>query len=156
MLHNSENSPLTAEQIAAHLHTKTWNVSRELRLGDRQKGSRPRLRGVKVLGEGVGAGGQWRVERDVYLTWLQIPAEDRGHLGPDGLPELVPFTRAAAKLGVAETDLRELVRTRRYPHIVFGRNRYLTHNQLEHISVQLIKDPREATPGGSDPGALVT
>lgn len=157
MLRNGVNTPLTVGQIAAHLHTKDWNVTRELQLGmrDRLAGrATRRLRGDKVLGEGVGAGGQWRVDRGVYLTWLGITDEDRIHVGPDGLPRLIPFPQAAEKLGITDDELHHRVRTERRTHIAFGRMRYLTHNQLEHLRVQLIEDCREATPGGRDPGAV--
>ncbi len=157
MLRNGENSPLTVGQIAAHLHTKDWNVTRELQIGLRDRlAGRPsrRLAGDKVLGEGVGAGGQWRVDRGIYLIWLGITPEDRAHLGPDGLPELIPFAAAAEKLGITEDELRRRVRAERRTHIAFGRMRYLTHNQLERLRVQLIEDCQEATPGRGDPGVV--
>lgn len=143
MLQNGENSPLTAGQIAAHLRVKVWNVTRELQLGRKHPTGR-RLRGSKVLGEGVGSGGQWRVSRDTYLSWLQIPAEDRTHLGPDGLPELVPFGQAAQELDFDLDLLQQMIRQERLPHIAFGRMRYLTHNQLERIRVLLNEDCRDS------------
>lgn len=159
MLQNGWGSPLTAGQIAAHLHTRIWNVTRDLQIGraDRAAG-RPtrRMPGEKVRGEGVGSGGQWRIDRQAYLTWLQIPVEDRDHLGPDGLPELVPFELAAEQLSISELKLQELVQRGRHPHIAFGRKRYLTHNQLDRLRGQLAEDLREATPGGNSSDAPVT
>lgn len=150
MLRNGEHAALTAAQIAAHLGVPTWNVTRQLQLFE--KGQLHRLPGVKVLGEGVGRGGQWRVEREAYLGWLQIPAEDRDFPeGPDGLPELTKFHTAAGQLGLEPTILRTLVRQTRWPHIVFGRNQYLTHNQLERLRVLLAEDHRGSLP--ADPGA---
>lgn len=143
MLRNDDTSALTAGQIAAHLGVSTWNVARELRLGAR--GGRNRLRGTKQLGIGVGQGGQWRVKRKIYLTWLGIPAADRTHLGADGLPELIPFPKAAGELGIPVTELADMVRRQRRPHIAFGRQRYLTHNQLGRIRVQLGEDPGVVT-----------
>lgn len=151
MLRNGEGAPLTPAQIAAHLHVKVWNVTRELQLADRQP---HRLHGQKIRGEGVGRGGQWRVDRQAYLAWLQIPLPDRTHLGPDGLPELIPFAGAAAHLKIGEAELRRIVRAERLTHIAFGRMRYLTHNQLERLRVQLDESYREATPGGGDPGPV--
>jgi hypothetical protein len=155
VLQNGVDLPLTAGQIAAHLQVQTWNVTRELKLGE-EKENTSRLRGRKVRGAGVGQGGQWRVDRQVYLDWLQIPEEDRTALGPDGLPELTTAEDAAAQLRLAPAVLRAVLRQQRWPHIVFGRKRYLTHNQMERIRVQLDKDLREATPGGRDPGHPVT
>jgi hypothetical protein len=141
VLRNGDTSALTAGQIAAHLGVKTWNVTRELQLAE--KGAKHRLRGSKVRGEGVGNGGQWRVDREVYLAWLQIPAADRTHLAADGLPELIPLADAARKLGIEPVELQALIRRWRQPHIAFGRQRYVTHNQLDRIRVQL-----------DDPGAV--
>jgi hypothetical protein len=149
MLRNGKESTLTVAQIAAHLGVKPWNVTRELQLFE--KGQRHRLPGAKVLGEGVGRGGQWRIEPETYLNWLQIPAEDRTFLGPDGLPELIRFLDAAAKLGLDPTIMRTMIRQMRWPHIAFGRNQYLTHNQLERLRVLLNEDHRERHP--ADPGA---
>lgn len=158
VLQNGENTLLTVGQIAAHLHTRDWNVTRELQLGQRDRlagRTTGRLRGNKVLGAGVGAGGQWRVDPEVYLSWLGVGAEDRAeHLGPDGLPELIPFAQAAEKLGIPADELRHRVRVERHAHITFGRKRYLTHNQLERLRVQLIEDVREATPGDREPDAV--
>jgi hypothetical protein len=149
MLRNGEGSALTADQIAAHLGVRTWNVTRELQLFD--KGQLHRMPGVKVLGRGVGRGGQWRVDREAYLNWLQIPTDDRGFLGADGLPELIRFDTAAARLGLDPAVLRTVIRQQRWPHIAFGRNRYLTHNQQERLRVLLFEDHRE--PSRVDPGA---
>ena len=104
-----------------------------------------------MLGEGVGRGGQWRIERESYLAWLQVPADDRGFLGPDGLPELIRFSDAAEKLGLEPGILRTMVRQARWPYIAFGRNQYLTHNQLERLRVLLAEDCRDRSP--VDPGA---
>jgi hypothetical protein len=147
MLRNGEDADLTVSQIAAHLGVKTWNVTRELQLG---KTNPARLQGAKVLGArmGVGRGGQWRVKVKTYLDWLQIPEEDRTRLGPDGLPELIPFEMAAGRLGIAQPLLLPLVRQQRLAHIEFGRTRYFTHNQQERLSVLLKEDYQEATPGG--------
>jgi hypothetical protein len=156
VLQNSDNSPLNTAQIAAHLQVNPWNVTRELQLGRRQTNS-GRLRGDKKTGTGlVGSGGQWRVDRQTYLNWLQVLLADRDHVGPDGLPELIPLTHAARQLDLSRENLGTLIRRQRWPHITFGRNRYLTRNQLERIRVQINKDCREATPGGSDPDAPVT
>lgn len=149
MLRNGRGSDLTAVQIAAHLRVKPWNVTRELQLGAL---SRPgRLRGRKALGEGVGRGGQWRVDQETYLSWLQIPVEDRAHLGADGLPELIGLADAAQQLGLERVLLRTIIRQQRWPYIAFGRNQYLTHNQLERLRVLLAEDHRESSP--ADPGA---
>jgi hypothetical protein len=138
MLRNGGTGDLTVDQIAAHLGVKAWNVTRQLQLGLTNP---TRLRGRKVLGAGVGQSGQWRITRDDYLSFLQIPAEDRrGNLGPDGLPELIGFDAAQGRLPIDNTPLMILVRQQRWPHIVFGRKRYLTHNQMERIRVQLIED----------------
>jgi hypothetical protein len=155
VLQNGEHTPLTAGQIAAHLHVKAWNVTRELQLGANRNGPR-RLRGSKVHGEGVGRGGQWRVDRETYLNWLGIEPADRGRLGPDGLPELIPLAAAAERLRLGEDELSDRIRAERWTHIAFGRMRYLTHNQLERLRVQLLEDCREATPGGADPDGPMT
>jgi hypothetical protein len=154
VLQNGEDGPLSVAQVAEHLAVKVWNVTRELQLGTKQNEA-GRLRGHKVR-QNVGRGGQWRVDRETYLNWLGIPPDDRGHLGPDGLPELIPFAAAAEQLQVRQTELSLRIRAERWPHITFGRMRYLTHNQLERLRVQLIKDCREATPGGRGPDASVT
>ncbi len=137
MLLNGEGAALTAGQIAAHLRVKVWNVTRELQLGRTQP---HRLPGHKVLGKGVGQGGQWEVDRQVYLDWLQVPAEDQDHLGPDGLPELIGVADAAGKLGLPTAALLAFLRQRRIPHIAFGRQRYLTYRQLERTRDMLERD----------------
>lgn len=141
MLVNGDKSALTAGQIAAHLHTRIWNVTRELQLGITDP---RRLQGHKVRGAGVGRSGQWRVDRQIYLSWLQIPVEDRTHLGRDGLPELIPFGRAAQDLDIDLDLFQTWIQQHRWPHIAFGRQRYLTHNQLDRTRVQL----KEDLPGG--------
>jgi hypothetical protein len=143
-LRNGDHGPLTAGQIAHHLGVPVWNVTYELQLG--KKGQPGRLPGAKVLGRGVGRSGQWRVDRETYLNWLQIPSEDRTHLGPDGLPELITFAAAAQQLDLEEALLRTMIRQQRWPHIAFGRSRYLTHNQLGRIRVQINEDCREKSP----------
>lgn len=136
MLKNGDQAALTASQIAAHLGVPAWNVTRELQLAKTQP---HRLRGRKVLGEGVGRGGQWRVDRETYLQWLGIPREDRTNLAADGLPRLVTFEFAAGQLQTSPALMQTLIRQQRLPHIVFGRRRYLTHNQLAAIRVLLEK-----------------
>lgn len=137
MLHNSDPGTLAVRQIAAHLQTREWNITRELQLGER--GHPGRLRGVKVQGESgtVGRGGQWRVDRDAYLDWLGIPEQDHAHLGADGLPELYLDTQVAARLGLDLPLLRTIIRRHRLPYVSVGRSRYLTHNQLERLRVLL-------------------
>jgi hypothetical protein len=137
VLQNDETADLTTTQIAAHLHTKIWNVTRELQLGAQRKPGR--LRGNRATNSGPGRGGPWVVNRQVYLNWLGIPEEDRNHLGPDKLPELIPLSQAASALELPEEILRTMIRQARWPHVTFGRNRYLTHNQLDRIRVQLAK-----------------
>lgn len=132
-LRNSPDADLTVTQIAAHLHARPWTVTRDLQLG--RDGEPGRLIGRKVFREGAGRGGQWRVVRADYFARLGISDEDTAWLGPDGLPELTPFPDAAASLGIPEELLNSLVRQCRWPHITFGRSRYLTHNQLERIRV---------------------
>lgn len=133
MLQNAIWRTLTVRQIAAHLNTRAWNITRELQLGD--AGRPGRLRGVKVQGEAgtVGRGGQWRVDRQVYLDWLGIPEQDRAYLGADGLPELYPDTQAAELLGVQLPRLRTIIRQQRLPYVSVGRARYLTHHQLARL-----------------------
>lgn len=145
MLQNADPGTLAVRQIAAHLNTRAWNITRELQLGEH--GQPGRLRGVKVQGEAgtVGRGGQWRVDRSVYLDWLGIPEEDHAYLGPDGLPELYPDTKVAELLDLDLHLLRVLIRQQRLPNITVGRARYLTHNQLARLRALLADDqPRTA------------
>lgn len=142
MLQNADQGTLTVHQIAAHLGTRVGNVTRELNLAE--SGEQGRLTGKRVKGPGLrGRGGQWRVERTAYLDWLGIPAEDRDHLDGYGLPQLFPVETAAAWAGVQLPQVARLMS--RLPHVTFGRRRYLTHHQLERLSVLLAEDCREKT-----------
>lgn len=150
MLRNDvTTSDLTVAQIAAHLQTWPWNITRELQKSD--QGEPGRLTGYKVFNDGAGRGGQWRIPRTHYLTHLGIPPADREHLGADGLPELFIFehpkravsdtTTAAQLLRVSSSLLAVMVRQQRLPHVGFGRSRYFTHNQLERTRVLLHESP---------------
>jgi len=143
VLQNADPGTLAVRQIAAHLNTRTWNITRELQLGE--TGQPGRLRGVKVQGEAgtVGRGGQWRVARSVYLDWLGIPEEDHAYLGADGLPELYPDTRVAELLDLDLKLLRVLIRQQRLPHVSVGRGRYLTHHQLARLRAMVAESYRE-------------
>lgn len=141
MLQNAEVETLSVRQIAAHLQTKPWNVTNELALG--AKGQAGRLRGEKKPGPGRrGAGGQWRVSRDTYLSWLGIPAEDRDVLGEDGLPVLYPEETAAAELGLNRDQLQRTLLRACIPHVMVGWRRYLTHTQMARLRVLLARDCR--------------
>ena len=143
MLQNADQGTLTVHQIAAHLRTRPDNITYELNLG--LAGEPGRLTGRKIRGPGIrGRNGQWRVERDVYLDWLGVPAEDRTFLGDDGLPRLYTEREAATALDLPINAVRiAIVVNRRTPYISAGRNRYLTHHQLERLRVLLVKDCRE-------------
>jgi hypothetical protein len=175
VLRNSPDAELTVAQIAAHLQTPPWNITNDLQM--HAAGKSGRLRGTKVYGQGaIGRGGQWRVALSDYLTRLQIPAEDvtaaqrgePGAAGPDGLPTLTRFADAARTLQIPEALLQVMVRQNRWPHITFGRSKYLTHNQLRRISVladeerwaaraavrRLSPDLPESAPAGPDVGSV--
>lgn len=141
MLRNADQDTLTVHQIAAHLNTRVGNVTRELNLG--AAGQVGRLRGERVRGPGLrGRGGQWRVDRTAYLDWLGVPAEDRSHLDVYGLPRLMSIENVAAFAEVGLTEVAALLE--RIPHLTFGRRRYLTHHQLERLSVLLTEDCRDS------------
>lgn len=142
MLQNADPSTLTVRQIAQHLGTREWNVTHELSLG--KQGHPGRLRGVKVrgVGGGVGRGGQWRVDREAYLSWLGVPEADRDDLGENGLPRLYPEAAAAAQLDLSEPQLRRALLRLSAPHLMVGWRRYLTRNQLAHLRVLLAEDCR--------------
>ena len=138
-LRNSATADLTVAQIAAHLQTKPYNVTYSLKRYER--GEPNRLPGFRVFDDGPGRGGPWRVHRVSYLAFLSIPEEDqKTHLGPDGLPELILLPAAAVLLGISSQTLAAKVRRQRWPHIVFGRKSYLTHNQLARIRVAAISE----------------
>lgn len=140
MLQNADQGTLTVHQIAAHLDTRVGNITRELNLAE--AGETRRLPGKRIKGPGLrGRGGQWRVDRDVYLDWLGIPEEDRAHLDGFGLPQLFPVENAAVLAGVPLRQVAGLMS--RLPHVTFGRRRYLTHHQLQRLSVLLAEDCRE-------------
>lgn len=142
MLQNADRPTLSVRQIAAHLNTAPSTVTYELKRA--AAGQPGRLRGSKKRGEPgtVGRGGQWRVERDVYLDWLGIPAEDRDRLGADGLPELHTEQRAAELLDVPQSQLSAILLRGHAPCIAVAWRRYLTHNQLERLRVLLAEDHR--------------
>jgi hypothetical protein len=145
VLQNADQGALTVLQIAAHLRTREGNITRELNLG--KAGQPGRLRGRHIKGPGIrGRGGQWRIDRTAYLDWLGIPDDDRKILGPDGLPRLYTEREAAAALDLPINAVRiATVINRRVPHIAAGRQRFLTHHQLERLRVLLIEDCREKT-----------
>jgi hypothetical protein len=145
VLQNADQGTLTVHQIAQHLGTRPDNITYELNLG--KKGHPGRLVGQKVQGPGVrGRNGQWRIDRTVYLDWLGVPGEDRDALGPDGLPRLYTEREAATELDLPINAIRiALVIHRRVPYIATGRQRYLTHHQLERLRVLLAEDCREKT-----------
>lgn len=148
---------LTVTQIAAHLMTRSWNITRELQKSE--AGEPGRLAGRKAFNDGPGRGGQWRIDRQRYLDHLGIPADQRGpgpdgnsdHLDADGLPRLYIFEHprrpvsaaptAAALLRLTPELLKVMVRQCRLPYVVFGRSWYLTHNQLERTRVLLHESP---------------
>lgn len=120
---NADPGTLTVRQISQHLHTKAWNVTRELQLG--------RLIGTKLRGEGHrGRGGSWLVRRDDYLDFLGIEQYDLMYLGTDGLPKLTPLPDAAAELELDPRIVQSAVSLFPLAHIAVGRKRYLTHHQL--------------------------
>lgn len=135
---------LTVAQIAAHLGGSTWRVTYELQLD--AAGQAGRLHGFRVFNDGPGQRGQWRVLRTDYLARLQIPAEDRAHVGPDGLPVLHPFAEVAGKLSMPVDQLKTLVRQGRWPHIMFGRSMYLTHHQLRRIAEAVADSDKQLYP----------
>ncbi len=143
MLQNADQGALDVRQIAQHLGTREWNITRELQLA--RKGEPGRLQGEKVTGVGGrGRGGQWRVDREVYLDWLGVPEEDRTHLGPDGLPLLYTDRAAATELDLPINAIRIAVLIqRRVPYLAVGRHRFLTHNQLQRLRVALDEDCRD-------------
>lgn len=139
MLQNADPGTLTVHQVAEHLDTNPGNITRELNLA--AAGQPGRLAGKKVGGPGIrGRGGQWRIDRDVYLDWLGVPEEDRGHLDDFGLPRLVRVEEPWRADGKTREAIRLLARL---PHVTFGRRRYLTHHQLERLKVLLAEDCRD-------------
>lgn len=146
MLINAEQDTLCVRQIAGHLQTRPWNITNELSLG--AQGYAGRLRGTKTTGPGRrGAGGQWSVDRTVYLNWLGVPAEDREHLGADGLPVLYTEEDAAKELGLRaeellppEAQVRRALLRLPLTHVTVGWRRYLTHSQLERLRALLAQE----------------
>jgi hypothetical protein len=144
VLQNPKAAALSVRQIAAHLGTRHWNITNELCQGARNQPGR--LRGVKVTGPGTrGAGGQWRVDRSVYLDWLGVPQEDRAVLGADGLPVLHPERAVCDAFGLDRDKLLLLLLRNSLPHVAVGQRRYLTHHQMERLRVLLAEDCREKT-----------
>jgi hypothetical protein len=140
VLQNADPSTLTVHQVAAHLGTRSGNITRELNLA--AAGEPGRLRGTKVTGPSVrGRGGQWRITRDDYLDWLGMPEPDRSFLRFDGLPELYPIWAAALELNRRAEDVRAVLPY--LPHLIVLRHRYLTHNQLERLRVLSVEDCRD-------------
>lgn len=142
MLRNDESADLTVAQIAAHLRTHPWNITRQLKLG--AQGEPGRLTGTRTggIGSGSGRGGQWRVDRLTYYRWLGLVHEDLTHLGPDGLPELLTLDQAARQEQMDALLLRVLIQ-QRLRHIVVGRQTYLTHCQYQRLKQLLAQDCRD-------------
>jgi hypothetical protein len=142
VLHNADQSALDVRQIARHLGTRAWNITRELQLA--AKGEPGRLQGTKVTGPGTrGRGGQWRVDRTAYLDWLGVPEQDRKAVGDDGLPLLYDEPAAAAELNLTSTALRRALLRLSVSHVMVGWRRYVTHNQLQRLRVALDEDCRD-------------
>jgi hypothetical protein len=145
----TRHSGLTVAQIAAHLGTRPWNVTRELQLTE--KGITGRLQGYRVFDDGAGRGGQWRVSRIEYLDRLGIPTADRIGLGPDELPALHPIEDVAIIVGTGLSALKKKIRQQRRPHITFGRRQYLTDSQLQQL---IVEHQPPAGPAGEVPPTI--